>query len=160
MTGLTPLEERFVQPFYLHLMGLNALSYPVRYADLRAASALLPDEDVVTLLASPWRQRVMGAWFSLGRTDRIGEELLASVATSTGSLTTPPLVAVAVHGLGAAAAPELRSCLEGDLAGGHGSPGFVAAALERVEQRTYDVPVTEKDRSDLAAMVEVARLLG
>jgi hypothetical protein len=160
VTGLTPLEERCVKPFYLHLMGLNALRDPVPYDELRDVTALLTDEEVVTLLQGPWRQRVMGAWFSLGRTDRIGEELLASLATSTDSLARPPLVAVAVHGLGAAAAPELRTGLEAELAGGREWAGFVAAALELVERRTYDVDVTDQNRSDLADMVGVALLLG
>ena len=160
MAGLQDLDERFVAPFYLSMMRLNALQGSVPIDALRELGAELADDDVVTLLHADWRPRVMGAWFCAGRTDRLGEELLASVATSTGSLTTPPLVAVAVHGLGAAAAPELRSCLEADLADGHGCAGLVAAALERVEQRTYDVPLTDQDRSDLDGLLGVARLLG
>lgn len=159
MPGRKDLEERFVTPFYLGMMRLEALRGEVPVGTLRELAAELADDDVVALLAADWRPRVMGAWFCAGRTGRLGEELLASVATSTGSLTTPPLVAVAVHGLGAAAAPELRSCLEADLEGAHGSAGLVAAALDLVEQRTYDVPVSAQDRADLDGLLAVARLL-
>ena len=60
-------EDRFVAPFYLAMMGTNA----IEHADadlLRRVVAVGRDasvRDVVWLLRGEWRPRVMGAWFSL-----------------------------------------------------------------------------------------------
>src|SRR5688500_14801135 len=60
-------EDRFVAPFYLAMMGTNAIEHAE--ADLlRRVVAVGRDAsagDVVWLLRGEWRPRVMGAWFSL-----------------------------------------------------------------------------------------------
>ncbi len=70
MPGLTNLEQRCVLPFYLRMMGLNVLSHDVPFNTLRELARETTDEEVVQLLSSPWRPRVMGAWLASGRTQR------------------------------------------------------------------------------------------
>ena len=146
-------------PFYLQMMGLNALRYEVRWADLRRVNRKTSDSDVVTLLRGLWRPRVMGAWLCAGREERLATELLTSLGSSAGSLTAPPLATVAVHGLGPAAIPALRTYLDVDLQHQHGSAGFVAAMLEIVGSASPGIPITEDDRADAQKMLSVARRL-
>ena len=95
---MSPDEDRLVAPFYLDMMGTNA----IEYADaelLRSVAALGRDAsvvDVVWLLRGAWRPRVMGAWFSLLHdSDAVTRAVLQSLETSVGSLTAPPLATYA-----------------------------------------------------------------
>jgi hypothetical protein len=58
------LERRCVLPFYLRMMGLNALSHVVPFDTLRDVARETTDDEVTRLLASEWRPRVMGAWLA------------------------------------------------------------------------------------------------
>jgi hypothetical protein len=159
MAPLSRLERRAVKPFYLRMMGLNALHYEVPWHDLWRLSRQTSDAEVVTLLRGLWRPRVMGAWLSAGREERLAADLLTSVETSAGSLTAPPLAAVAVHGLGHAAIPSLRTYLDIDLQQQHGSAGFVAAMLQTLGTVPDDVTVEDSDREAAQQMLAVARRL-
>jgi hypothetical protein len=97
---LSHLERRCVEPFYLSMMGLNALSSDVPYGTLHDVSQETTDDEVAQLLGSPWRPRVMGAWLASGRALLLDAALLESLQTSAGSLTAPPLATVALHGPG------------------------------------------------------------
>ena len=95
---MSPDEDRLVAPFYLDMMGTNA----IEYADadlLRSVAAVGRDAsvvDVVWLLRGAWRPRVMGAWFSLLHdSDAVTRAVLQSLETSVGSLTAPPLATYA-----------------------------------------------------------------
>jgi hypothetical protein len=157
MAPLSRLESRAVKPFYLKMMGLNTLHYEVPWKDLRRLSGKTSDAEVVTLLRGLWRPRVMGAWLSAGREERPAAELLASLETSAGSLTAPPLAAVAVHGLGHTAIPALRAYLEIDLQHQHGSAGFIAAMMETLGTVPREVTVEAKDHENAQQMLAVAR---
>ncbi len=156
MRGLSDLEERCVRPFYLTMMGLNALSHVVPYDALSEVGRRTSDEEVARLLRSEWRPRVMGAWFAAGRTTRLASELLRSLETSAGTLTAPPLAAVAVHGLGSAAQPALLAYLRIDLEQQHGSAGFIAAALERLGAAPEGIAIRDRDRTAVEGMLGVA----
>lgn len=153
------LERRYVQPFYLTMMRLNALHREVPFDALRDAARQLTDYDVTLLLKAEWRPRVMGAWFASGRAGRLETALLRSLETSGGSLTAPPLAAVTVCELGTRAVPSLRSYLQRDLEHEWGSASFAAAALERLGVVQAEVAVGDRDRSDLDHMLTVARRL-
>jgi hypothetical protein len=99
MRGLTDLERRYVQPFYLTMMRLNALRSEVPLDTLRDAARQLTDDDVTLLLNTAWRPRVLGAWFASGRGGRLETALLRSLETLGGSLTAPPLATVTVREL-------------------------------------------------------------
>lgn len=60
MPGLTDLEQRCVVPFYLKMMGLNALTYDTLIGAVREVAHSTTDHEVTVLLASAWRPRVMG----------------------------------------------------------------------------------------------------
>lgn len=157
--GLRELEKRCVVPFYLKMMGLNALNSTVQFRALRKVAAKTTDEEVAALLAADWRSRVMGAWFACGRAERVADELLSSLETSAGTLTAPPLAAAAVHGLRERAVPALSAYLRNDLEQGWGSAAFIAAALELLDAAPDDVKVANGDRRNVAGMLTVARTL-
>lgn len=159
MAPLSRLESRAVKPFYLRMMGLNALHYEVPWPDLWRLSGKTSDAEVVTLLRGLWRPRVMGAWLSAGREERLATELLTSLGTSAGSLTAPPLAAVAVHGLGQTAIPALRTYLEVDLKHQHGSAGFIAAMLESLGTVPTDITIEQQDHTNAQEMLAVAHQL-
>lgn len=159
MAPLSRLERSAVKPFYLGMMGLNALHREVPWQNLWRLNRKTSDADVVTLLRGLWRPRVMGAWLSTGREERLAAELLTSLETSAGSLTAPPLAAVAVHGLGPRAIPALRTYLAIDLQQQHGSGGFIAAMLETFDAAPADVTIEEHDREDAQQMLAVAHQL-
>ena len=147
-----------VQPFYLEMMGLNARSAePARLASVRAAASGVTLEQVVRLLRDSWRERVMGAWYSLSFTrEQVGDVLAQSMRTSAGSLTAPALATAATVILGTSAAPALLAYLAN--APLDGSPGFVAAALENVGA-TQTALAQQKDHDALVSMLAVARAL-
>src|SRR5260370_28458397 len=91
-------RARFVQPFYLKMMRLNAIQYGPRLAaDIVVAGRTASPADVISLLGSNWRERVMGAWFALLQADpSVTEAVLQALSTSHGSLDAPPLPAPAV----------------------------------------------------------------
>src|SRR5260370_40073391 len=63
-------RARFVQPFYLRMMRLNSIQYGPRLAaDIVVAGRTASPADVISLLGSNWRERVMGAWFALLQAD-------------------------------------------------------------------------------------------
>ena len=148
-----------VQPFYLTMMGLNATSAdPASLAAVRAAASGVTLEQVLRLLHDSWRERVMGAWYSLTFPhEQVGDGLAQSMRTSAGSLTAPALATAACVVLGAAAAPALRAYIADAPA--DGSPGFVSAALEHVGGEPV-VRSQEQDRDALSGMLAVARVLG
>ena len=85
--GVSPDEDRFVAPFYLAMMGTNAIEHAE--ADLlRRVVAVGRDAsvvDVVWLLRGAWRPRVMGAWFSLLHdSEAVTRAVLQSLETSRG----------------------------------------------------------------------------
>lgn len=159
MPGLTALEQRCVKPFYLKMMGLNAVHRDIPFDVLRDLARETSDDEVMILLAADWRPRVMGAWFAAGRALRLEDALLNSLQTSAGSLTAPPLTTVALHGLGVKAVPSLETYLRRDVEYQLGSASFVAAALELLGTRPADVPVSDQDRSALDEMLDVANRL-
>jgi hypothetical protein len=157
---LTDLERRCVLPFYLPMMGLNALSHAVPFDTLRDVARGTTDDEVARLLASEWRPRVMGAWLACGRASRLEAALLKSLETSWGTLTAPPLAIVALHGLGAKAVPALEVYLRRDLERQLGSAAFAAAVLERLGSVPAGVAVSDQDRRAVDGMLAVARRLG
>jgi hypothetical protein len=159
MSGLTDLERRCVLPFYMTMMRLNALSDDVPFDALGEVARGTTDDEVTVLLASAWRQRVMGAWLASGRAQRLEAALLKSLETSAGSLTAPPLATVALDGLGAKAVPSLKTYLQQDLKHELGSASFVAAVLERLDATPTGVAVNDQDRRDVDGMLVIARRL-
>ncbi|MDQ0372609.1 hypothetical protein [Cellulomonas humilata] len=147
-----------VQPFYLKMMGLNATSAdPASLAAVRAAASGVTLEQVLRLLHDSWRERVMGAWYSLTFPhEQVGDGLAQSMRTSAGSLTAPALATACVV-LGASAAPALRAYIANAPA--DGSPGFVSAALEHVGGEPV-LRAQQQDRDALSGMLAVARVLG
>ncbi len=80
------LQARYVQPFYLQMMGRNALD-----AAPTLLSAILEDTrpatsaEIIWLLRGAWRPRVMGAWLAVRQADPgVGDALLVSLRTSFG----------------------------------------------------------------------------
>jgi hypothetical protein len=68
---LSALEQRCVAPFYLKMMGLNALRHDGLLSAVREVARETTDSEVAELLALHWRPRVMGAWLASGRARRV-----------------------------------------------------------------------------------------
>lgn len=157
VSGLSDLERRCVVPFYLKMMGLNAAGRDVPLDELLNVARGTTDDEVAALLGSHWRPRVMGAWLASGRAQRLKPALLASLETSAGSLTAPPLATVALHGLAETAVPSLTTYLRRDLEHGWGSAPFVAAVLERLGVPPAGAAFDDQDRRYVDSMLLVAR---
>lgn len=155
------LVERYVRPFYLELMGRNAIRHVDKHeTSLRALGPTLDASDVAELLGSLWRPRVMGAWFSLFRPQtEVSGELLRSLETSLGGLTAPPLATVAVHLLGDMAAPSLRIYGSTEAANRDSFWRFTAAALEHLGADSGGRSIEDEDRASFAGMLSAAQRL-
>jgi len=146
------LNERFVQPFYLQMQRINAIDADV-LPDVIDAAMTASASEVIELLRGEWRPRVMGAWFSVRHDDpTVTSELLQSLRTSQGSLTSPPLATAAVLVAGDGAIESLEAYLEADLNAQWGAAGFVTAAIEHLIGEVTASP----DREDFASMMRIA----
>jgi hypothetical protein len=152
-------ETKYVKPYYLKMMGLNAIweaeAPPIR--DVQEVSESVSDETVLRFLRGEWRPRVMGAWFALTHAAAtIGADLARSMETCGGSLTAPPLAVSAATVLGREAVPSLMSYATGDVGKRDSSNRFVAAVLESLGQACPEVPIDAKDRESAERMLSVA----
>ncbi len=157
---MTPLEERAVSPFYLKMMGLNAIdNSDALWAELVAtAQALTLDEAQRLLKVGAWRPVVMGAWFSTSfSAAEIGPDLRRAMATSGGSLTAPPLAAACVAVLGRDALEEMSDYVGRDP-GGDGSAQIVAAGIRSLGAEPA-VAVTDRDDEAFRQLLVVATRL-
>lgn len=151
---------RLVKPFYLQMMGLNALSAePSLIADVGRAAAKAKVDDVIALLRDTWRPEVVGAWFSVVKeSDEINATVLDALSKSYGSLTAPPLAVAAMTLVGGEALPALSTYLERDLAASYGSAGFIAASIEHLGAEP-SVQAEPDDRDNVAGMLTIAAQL-
>ena len=156
---MSPDEDRLVAPFYLAMMGTNA----IRYADaevLRSVVAVgrnVSVADVVWLLRGAWRPRVMGAWFSLlHASEAMTRAVLQSLETSSGSLTAPPLAVAAVLLAGHEAQSALGDYVTQDLSHQWGAAAFVSAAIEHLGSRA-PTELSEQPRSSFAQMLAIGK---
>lgn len=132
---MNEIESSFVKPFYLKMMGLNALRLTDELrASLIVAARTVRTSDVRWMLQSGhWRPVVMGAWFSLAvPTESVMDDLLTAMSESKGSLTAPPLAAAATLLAARAAVPAMVDYIDFIVVPGRpdGSEAIVAAAVE------------------------------
>lgn len=154
------IEQRVV-PYYLKVMRTNAVSAePVLLSDLRLSGRQVTLDEVTRLLGDDWRPRVMGAWYSVVLNSRsLRDPLCASLVSSAGSLTAPPLALAATVVLGAEALPALHAYAVRAAADEYlGADGFVAACIEHLGGDPAS-PVTPDDRHTLRQMRTVAHAL-
>ncbi|MCG5462726.1 DUF6000 family protein [Micromonospora sp. MED01] len=159
------LIDRYVVPFYLDMMGTNALRYgPPLIPALAELSGDASPADVIALLQDSWRPRVMGAWYAI----RVGgpdvcAAVLQALATSRGSLDAPSLTTAAVVLNGPGAVEALQQYFTEDQAQGWGAGGVTAAAadyLRRHHQVATPLPLpTDSDRDTFTALIDIARRL-
>jgi len=158
-------RSRFVQPFYLNMMRLNAIQHGARLAaDVAVAGRSASPSEVVGLLRSGWRERVMGAWFALLHDDQsVIEAVLRALSTSQGSLDAPPLAAAAVILAGAHALSALETYYAADLSNEWGAAGIAAAAvdhLRRIHQVDSRIPPPgENAMQQFTQLMQVAEAL-
>ncbi|MEU4478454.1 DUF6000 family protein [Micromonospora sp. NPDC023966] len=107
------LVAQYVVPFYLDMMGTNALRYGLPLlAAVAEANRAITATDVIALLRDGWRTRVMGAWYSVGVGGAdVTAAVLHALATSRGSLDAPPLATAAVFLAGPDATEALQQSL-------------------------------------------------
>ena len=146
---------------YLRMMRSNALGQPDELlAQVAARGAELPASEIIELLQSAWRERVMGTWFAvLHDRPEVGTTVLASLATSWGSLTSPALAAVAVLLAGPGASSALLEYAAKDVENDWGAAGIVAAALEHIGAVTELCRASDDDRATFQGLLDVAARL-
>jgi hypothetical protein len=132
---MNEIESSFVKPFYLKMMGLNALHVTDElWASLIVTGRTVAASDVRWMLrAGHWRPVVMGAWFSLAvPAESVMDDLLTAMSESKGSLTAPPLAAAATLVAARAAVPAMVDYINFMVAPGRrdGSEAIVAASVE------------------------------
>jgi hypothetical protein len=161
---------QLVTPFYLRMMRLNALEEKKSFlrAVVKAGRDASTDEVIALLRDDEWRPRVMGAWFALLHHDgatllhderAVGEAVLESLATSLGSLTSPPLAVVAVTLMGSGALSALERYTAQDIAWALGACGFVAAAIAHLGVAPTACHPTHDDTTDFDRLLAVAQTL-
>jgi hypothetical protein len=158
------IESTFVKPFYLKMMGLNALGVADDlWSDLVAAGRTVTVREVSWMLRTGhWRPVVMGAWFSVTvAAELVHDDLTVAMSRSQGSLTAPPLVAAATLVAGTAAVPAMTTYIEfmTTSAFGDGSEDVVAAAVEHLGAQAA-IPPTDEGRRAFLGVYDVAVRLG
>ncbi len=152
---------KLIVPFYLQMMGMNAVSTSGRdlLPEVARIGRSLDPSEVVELLEGGWRLRVMGAWFSVVRDEpEVVVAVLASLETSLGALTSPPLATAAVVLAGSEAASALATYALFDSQHDAGACGFVSAAAQYVGASVCCSP-TDGDRRAFAEMLSFAEQL-
>lgn len=116
LSVLSELEPRLVVPFYLPMMGSNAVDLEAELrAELVRVSTSVTVDEARQLLRSggQWRPLVMGAWFALAvPADEIEDDVVTAMASSAGGLTAPPLAAVSALLAGVGAIGALQTYAE------------------------------------------------
>jgi hypothetical protein len=144
------IEADLVKPFYLDMMGLNALRVvdELWLSIVAAGRAVVVSEVSWMLGTGQWRPVVMGAWFSVAvPPELVRDDLLAAMSQSRGSLTAPPLAAAATVVAGPAAVPAMIAYIDFIMAPTRrdGSEDVVAAAVEHLGAESPLAP-TESGR--------------
>ncbi|RQX13616.1 DUF6000 family protein [Micromonospora arida] len=157
--------DRCVVPFYLDMMGTNAIRYgqPLTTALGDASRGVTPAQ-VTALLRDGWRPQVMGAWYSVTVAGpEVTTAVLHALATSRGALDAPSLATAAVVLAGPEAIEALERYFAADQAKGWGASGIIAAAADHVRRHHHvntSLPAPSKtDQDTFAALLDVARRL-
>jgi hypothetical protein len=145
--SVTELESRFVNRFYLNMMGMNALRLTDDLrADVVAVGRTVSTGDVRSMLRVASRPAVMGAWFSLAvPAESIAKDLVIAMSRSGGSLTGPPLAVAATIVCGGAAVPAMVNYIDVilDPLRRDGSEAIVAAGMEYLGANPVVAPSAE-----------------
>ena len=156
------LEERYVEPFFLRMMGTGALAAGAPSpAEIVETCRPVTPADVVTLLRMSWRPMVMGAWLSVRHDDpAVGDAAVAALRACAGSLSAPPLAVAVVARGGPHALEALYAYHARDLAGRLGAAGVVAAAVRHLRGDVVPAPSAESTavfRGLLSVAAEIRR---
>lgn len=130
---VTGCQDRLVdewRPYYLGWMSANALRNRAQLDRVREAADRISDPEALCLARIVhWRPLVMGAWFALRHPEaEIAAAILASLTSSLGHLTAPPLAVSAVLLSGPSAMPSLVAYHGRDVAHGYGASELIEAA--------------------------------
>lgn len=157
---MNEIESNFVKPFYLKMMGLNALRLTdeLRASLIVTGRAVAPGDVKWMLQAGHWRPLVMGAWFSLAvPAESVTDDLLTAMSESKGSLTAPPLAVAAALVVGSAAVPAMVDYINFIVTPlrRDGSEAVVAAAVEYLGSDPEIAP-TDRARQTFRDIRDVA----
>jgi hypothetical protein len=141
------IRQEYVAPLYLHGMRHEG-SADIVARLARSASA----DEVAWMLTAPWRERRVGAWFTLARDDDWSDDLLASLATSRGDYTARDLGFAALRRVGPSAVPALLEYQKRAAEQEYSGQSAITALIETVGQQSPGVEATEADRDWVRAM--------
>ena len=144
---------RWVVPFYLETMGLNAVdASSALLEDLVAVGSTLNSSNIIDLLNGGWRGVAVGSWYALLSNDaRVHEAVLATLARSNGDLTAPGLCVTAIVLTGEGCVEALCEYARRDLEKNFGRPGS-----SRRRSRTSVRPVAAVTRTRTTSVTSIA----
>lgn len=157
---------RYVKPFYLNLMGFNAVNAEHDLiARVGHRGRKLSTLDISQLLQMHWRPRAMGAWYAIAAQDpSLSAAVHDSLETCLGHFTSPPLITATLVYPNAGTAGLLLDYIEVDQRSQWGAAGVAAAALARLEPKNEGLGlrgslVTAEDIELVDKLLGVARAL-
>jgi hypothetical protein len=163
--SFSSMDERrlslFVKPFYLKMMGYNAVHYGRDLLPgIIEAGREVTAADAIALLSGQWRFSVMGAWFALLFDDeQVTRSVLQALSSSEGKLNSLSLATAATVVAGASAIPSLRQYALRDLEHNWGACGFAACAIEHLGGTVSSCDPDDDDRRALATLLAIAEQL-
>jgi hypothetical protein len=154
-----------VLPYYLKMMGLNSLrESDALIAEVAGVAHTVTPDDAVRLLRIAWRERVMGAWYSILVTEPpVPTEVLHALEISHGTLDAPCLTAAAISIVGPEAMPSIVTYHGRAVEHRYGGEGVIQAAASFL-QTNHGVrnPLPEptvQDNDDFTRLMGVAAAL-
>jgi len=159
------LRDKYVVPFYRHLMADNALGATPELLDaVREKGSELQVGEVRRLLLGSWRPRVMGAWYSVAHPRaELGETVRLSLTGCQGRLTALPLLVSAIAHAGADTLAAIAAYEHQDRGHHWGADGVARAAAETLSrQLSIECPLppaTDDARRSMEGLLRVGRML-
>jgi hypothetical protein len=140
----------FVKPIYLtvHMDRPFDLGQALRLSELARQATI---EEVQWMLATHWRPRRVGAWFTLVHSGHeLDAPLLESLRTSQGTLTAPELGFAAARRLGSAALPALHEYQAVAARHEFGGLSEITALIEYLGDSSEIAPSNESARESVS----------
>lgn len=157
-----------VAPFHSAMSGIDAIDAgPEVVEGVRGCAGRIPAREIARLLGSPWKVRVMGAWYAaaLPRPD-LGQAVLHALESSAGEGDGPPLLTSLLAHVDMDAVPveetvvELESYHRRSLDGDWGDAGLTRAAAQAFSARTRTTHHLPPPEPGDAATFEALRAVG
>lgn len=160
--GTRPWLDRYVTPYYLAWMGVNATRLPdarEHLREVRDRALELSGDDVEMMLRTDWREQVMGAWFAIARADAACSGAVhRALDNCSGGYTAPVLTVAVLTYPNDTTVDVVRTYLARQIANCSGDSSVMSVALRRLEDPERDAQ-REAGDEELDGLLAIAREL-